>query len=849
MIAKAIYSGVAASILLNGILLNGTAFSVERLVADKDTFESAVVPFFEKHCYVCHGPDKEKGDLRLDTLPVDFSDTSALGHWIEVMDNINLGDMPPEDEPVPSIEELGLVTQWIASEIRHAEKMARSTGGRVMIRRLNRTEYSNTVRDLLGVEFLPGEGPADLLPPDGALDGFDKLSKALLLDPSLMSQYFEVASLVADKAIVTGPPPVPTRKNRMEYENISGGIEYIKKGRDVVVKEDGLISMNSGMRSDEMLRHPWNDKLIPVRGNYTVRLRVGADQGDRGEPLYITISRRGDGQIWSGPITGTLTSPQIIEVTRAYDVPGGGEISVGFVNPESFGRVNYFSSDNRKRAEEAIKEGRGTEGGRIRARNFAEGMIGQGRPEPASFETDGFPRLFFDWIEMEGPLYEQWPPRSTELLLPKGVGEPEVETMDYAREIFAELLPRAFRRPVADEEVDRILGVVASEREAGENFPEAIKSGIIATLCSPSFLLLFEAGGATENEMRELDEYEIATRLSYFLWSSMPDEELSGLAAGGKLSDPSTRLAQVDRMLADPRAEALSDGFAAQWLKAGEFDRFEVDNQLYKEFHSVMNSGLNAAINEEPIAFFGEIMANDLSVLNFLSSDWTMANESLARWYDIPGIKGDTFQRVALPADSRRGGLISMAAVHKWGSDGNRTKPVERGKYVLEVLFNDPPLPPPPNVDEVEPNVQGENLTVRQRLDKHREIESCRACHARIDPYGLALENFNVVGKWRTKQDGERSRWPDDALIDASGTFPNGRPFATVEEFREGLVNQSDRFLRGLSEKMLTYALGRGVEATDRGSIDSLVVTMKRNDHTFRSLIRGIVESDVFAKK
>lgn len=835
-------------------LLAFASSAAEPLVSDRASYESDVVPFLEKHCFSCHGPEKQKGDLRLDDLEIDFADTSTLSHWIEVMDNINLGEMPPEDEPVPAVDEISAVAGWIASEIRHAEQVARSTGGRVMIRRLNRTEYANTVRDLLHLDFLPGEGPLDVLPPDGALDGFDKVSKALLLDPSLMNQYFDVAEIVADKAVVTGPPPVPTRTNRMEYENISGGIEYIKHGRDTIVTEDGLITMNQGMRSDENLRHPWSDKLIPMRGTYRLRLRVGADPGERGEPLYIRISRSGDGDIWSGKVTGTIEEPQVIEVTRAFDVPGSDEIQVRFENPQSFSRVNYFYTDTRKRADDAIKEGRGSEGGRIRARNFAEGMIGQSRPEPESFDTSGYARLFFDWIELEGPIYEQWPPKSTDALFSK-VSIDDAETLDReealnrAREIFGELLPRAFRRPVREEEIDRIVEVVRAEQEAGEPFPESVRAGIIATLCSPSFLLLFESLDDPEEDIRPLDDYEIASRLSYYLWSSMPDEELFSLAESGKLSDPKVRAAQVDRMLSDPKAEAMIDGFASQWLKAGEFDRFDVDSRLYRDYFAVENGGLNEAVNREPLAFFREILENDLSALQFLDADWTMANETVARWYGIPGVSGSNFQRVALPSDSGRGGLVAMAAVHKWGSDGNRTKPVERGKYLLEVLFNDPPPPPPPNVDEVEPNVQGENLTVRQRLDKHREIESCRACHARIDPYGLALENFNVVGKWRTKQDGERGYWPDEAVIDPSGTFPNGRAFENIDEFRDGLVEQSDRFLRGLSEKMLTYALGRGIEPTDRGLVDGLIETMKANEHTFRSLIHGIVESDTFVQK
>ncbi|MCB1065877.1 MAG: DUF1592 domain-containing protein [Verrucomicrobiae bacterium] len=842
--------GRRAAILFSGAMLLLAPHSAdgadEPLVSDGDTYNAAVVPFFEKHCLKCHGPDKEKGDLRLDHLPVDFSDSQALGKWIEVMDNINLGEMPPEDEPVPSIAEIDAIAQWIAGEVRHAEKNARSTGGRVMIRRLSRSEYANTVRDLLQVNFLPGEGPADLLPPDGTLDGFDKVSKALLLDPSLMSQYFDVAAVVADKAIVTGPPPVPTRRNRMEYEHISGGIEYIKEGRDTIVTEDGIISMSSGMRSEENLRHPWNDQLIPVRGTYTLRLRVGADPGARGEPVYLRVTRTGDGDLWAGKVTGTLAEPQIIEVTRPFDVPGSDEIGVKFENPEEFQRVNYYHTQTRTLADEAAAP----ESGRLRARLAAEGMLGQSRPSPDSIDTTNYPRVFFDWIEMEGPLYDQWPPRSTEKLFTRGLDDVSLPAADYAREIFSSLLPRAYRRPVTDAEIDRIVSVVDSEMQAGEAFPEAIKAGVIATLCSPSFLLLFEASEFDNStESRPLDDYEIATRLSYFLWSSLPDDELFALAKEGKLSDAAIRDAQIDRMLLDPKAEAMVDGFATQWLKALEFDRFAVDKQLYRDYYAIENVGLNEAINREPLAFFREVLTHDLSVLNFLEADWTMANETLASWYGIPEVTGPDFRRVSLPADSERGGLIAMAAVHKWGSDGNRTKPIERGKYVLDVLFNDPPNPPPPNAGEVEPNVEGENLTVRQRLDQHRTIESCYACHSRIDPYGLALENFNVVGKWRTKQDGERGWWPDEAKIDASGTFPNGRSYTTIQEFRAGLSEQSDRFLRGLAEKMLTYALGRSIESSDRGTVDQLVSEMKAGDTTFRNLIKAISRTKAFTEK
>jgi len=817
------------------------------VVHDAATYETSVRPFLEAHCHQCHGPKKEKGDFRLDTLPVDFSDHSALGHWIEVMDNLNLGEMPPEEEPAPPGPELAVVTRWIAAELRAAEAAARSTGGRVLLRRLNRAEYAHTVRDLLSVEFLPKEGPLDLLPPDGTEGGFDKVSRALLLDPSLMSQYFEVATLVADKAIVTGPPPVPTRRNRMEYEDMSGGIAYIKEQRDTILRPDGVITMQSGMRSDEALRHPWNGELIPVRGTYTLRLRVGADAGERGEPLYIRVTREGDGDLWSGKVTGTLSEPQIIEVTRPFDVSGSGEIAVKFENPIHFARVNYFHTDLSRQSDKALAAGRAVESGRTLARMGAEGMISQSRPEPSSLDPSHFPRLFFDWIELEGPLYEQWPPGSTERLFPRGIEDSSTPPGEALTHLFTELLPRAFRRPVTGEEVARIVGISEAELAAGRPFPEAVKGGLVAMLCSPHFLLHLEGEPSETPEPVNADA--LANRLSYFLWSSLPDETLRAAASAGELIKPEHLAAEVDRMFADPKAEALVTGFAASWLKAREFDRFDVDRNLYRDYYAVTRAGLNDAVNAEPLAFFREVLTHDLSVLNFLDSDWTMVNEPLAAWYGLPGVNGAEFQRVALPPGSPRGGLVGMAALHKWGSDGNRTKPVERGKYVLDVLFNDPPDPPPPNVGEVEPNVEGAMLTVRQRLDQHRTIESCRNCHARLDPYGLGLESFNVVGLWREKQDGEREWWPKEAVIDASGVFPNGRSFANFAEYRTGLADQSDRFLHGLAEKLFAYALGRNVEPTDRGTIEGLVKAMKEDGMTLRSLVKAMVCSKAFLEK
>lgn len=825
--------------------------------SDSRTYTETVKPLIQTHCIECHGPETQEGDLRLDTLQPDFRSREAAAQWVEVMNNLNLGEMPPPDSTQPPPELVNKTTDWISGELRRVAIRAKGTGGRVLMRRLNRAEYSNIVRDLLAVEFLPGEGPRDLLPPDGTMNGFDTVSKALLLDPSLMEKYFDVAAIVASKAVVAGPPPVPTRRNRMEYEETSGGIGYIKQSRETIVTDDGIITMAQGMRSDENLRHPWNDQLIPIRGRYRLRVRVGADAKNR-DDLYIRISRRGDGDIYFGKVPGTLDQPQVIEVERAFDVPGSSEIGIQFEDAPSFGRVNYHFSELSKRADEEIKAGNHQLAGRMRAQLAAQGFPNQGRQEPDTRTTDHLPRVFFDWIELEGPLYEQWPPKSTELIFHRGI-DSDQESTAYAQEIFERLLPRAFRRPVDPVEVDRIVRIVESEIVQGEPFPEAIKSGIIAMLCSPAFLLVTEltdiggttdpskqADGSQSNRSRPLNDHELAFRLSLFLWSSLPDDELVHLRG---LNDPEVLSAQVDRMLADPKSSALVDGFARQWLKADQFDRFAIDRNLYRDFFATQNAGLNEAINAEPIEFFRELLRTRGDVRDFLDSDWTMANGPLARHYGIEGISGPDFVRVALPPESHRGGLTTMAAVHKWGSDGNRTKPVDRGKYVLDVLFNDPPKPPPPNVGEVEPNVKGELLTVRQRLDQHRTITACANCHRTIDPYGLALENFGVTSRWRTKQDGERSWWPDEALIDASGTLPNGVAFETVEEYRAALRAQDDRFLRGLAEKMFTYALGRIVEPSDHATMNALVQRMKSEGHTLPSLIKGIVLTDAFLTK
>jgi hypothetical protein len=403
---------------------------------------------------------------------------------------------------------------------------------------------------------------------------------------------------------------------------------------------------------------------------------------------------------------------------------------------------------------------------------------------------------------------------------------------------------QAWRRPIVRKDITKVMKLYATDRKRGADFMTALKTATIAVLCSPEFIFI---NRNSSRKKRQISEHELATRLSLFLWNSLPDEALQRQAQAGTLRDSLD--SQIDRLLADARSSSLVTVFAREWLRADDFDRFAPDRGIYKDVYSAENGTLLNDMDREPLETFSEILKHDLPLADMLKSDWIMANQTLARYYGITEVSGSHFRRITVPPNSHRGGLLTMAAFHKWGSDGNRTKPVDRGKYILGVLFNDPPNPPPANAGEVEPNIGNNRLTVRERLEKHRSIESCAACHQRIDPYGLGMENYNAVGKWRNKMDGER-HWGTAEMsdIDASGTLPNGHKFADSEGFRTAIFEQRGRFHRGFAEKFLAYALGRTIDIEDRPTIDHLTQVLDEQ-RTLSALIKEIVKHDEFHMK
>lgn len=838
ILSKRLFRMCAIAMLMVGVFLYGG----NKACAEDHYYEAKVRPVLEKYCFGCHGEKKQKGDLRLDTLQADFVKAATAGKWVEVMDNMNLGEMPPEERDQPSVEELRVVTSWVAKSLRAAEREALSQGGRVLLRRLNRLEYRNTIRDLFKIEFLPGQDPMRSLPPDGVAEGFDKVSAALMMDPSLLENYFQAATNIADLVLVDGPPEYPTQTMRMEMEEIeqNRAISYLLRQPGMESKGDHIAIYEGSTRSFGRMKYPGTRLYIPVEGMYRLRVRAWGRPGEDGKPILMRIRHTHPED------TGTfLREVEVTDEPKIYEYvvprdPKSGEYHVSIVNGTGFVQHNHPGHDFIKANGEAGKKKEHEKVIRLEGRYIVEGFD-RSRPNPDSVDLSKLPALFVDYIEVTGPLYDQWPPKSHEIVKFKG-DETKENPEAYAEAIFERLLPRMFRRPLREGEAKPYVKLVKDELSRGVTFNDALRVGIVGALCSPSFLYLHEPA---DGDQRVLNDYELASRLSYFLWSSMPDAELLGLASEKKLSDPKVLSEQVDRMIADEKSDAFVKSFGGQWLGVGEFRNFAPDPYLYKAY----NEALGEAMVNEPLAFFREVLKSDQPATAFIDSDWTMVNEKLAGFYGIEGVEGEAFRYVKLPDDSKRGGLLAMAGVAMRGSDGTRTKPVHRAAYVLEVLFNDPPDPPPPNAGEIEPNIKGEHLTVRERLLQHQQIESCAACHRRLDPYGLALENFNVIGQWRERQDGEKFRGRNRPEIDVSSKLPNGESFATFEGFKALLMKQKARFARGLSEKMIVYALGRAVLAGDRKLVDGMADAMAKQDYRLRAMIKTLVLSESFRMK
>ena len=759
---------------------------------------AATKTFLLKHCFECHDADTQKGKLRLDTLNRDFTSPAGIETWGKVFSQIERREMPPKKKAQPSERERQSVLDWLGRELSVAIAARQNAEGRVALRRLNRFEYQNTMQDLLGIEV----NLMELLPEDGSAHGFDKVSSALTLSPVQVEKYLEAADVALDAAIGIDPQPKFFNEH-IAATNLVAGWDT-KSSRHL--PGDALAVFNSGYSPTELKRF-----RAPAPGRYRIRISAQGFQTE-GKPalfrLYAGNFNVGGKTKLLGHFEVPADKPTVIELTERID---GKNDTLKFV---SYGTIPW--------------------------QNKADEYTGPG--------------IAVQWFEVEGPLEaKEWPPATRQQLL--GDADLERGTFPDAERVMKRFAARAFRRPVSDADLAPYLALVRERLDKGMKFGDALRVGLKSLLVSPRFLLLEEAPG-------KLDGYALAARLSYFLWSTMPDAELLTAAAKGDLAKPAILRAQTERLLNHPKARAFTEDFTGQWLALRNLDFTTPDARLYPEFDEL----LQLSMRQETHAFFDELLRKDLSLLNFVESDFAMLNERLAKHYGIPGVSGLDVRRVELKPEWHRGGVLTHASVLKVTANGTTTSPVIRGAWLADRILSKPVPPPPPNVPAVEPDIRGAK-SIRDQLAKHREVESCAGCHAKMDPLGFALESYDVIGGWRERyrispapnQRGvewmtlvvntKDQRVALGPKVDASDALADGRSFSDLAELKRLLLAESDAITRGLAEKLLIYATGHGLEFTDAVVISDIVRKAKSRKHGFRTLIHEVIASTTFQTK
>ena len=763
--------------LLLGLCPGGApVLSADAETSADRTFSGFMKPFLADYCVGCHGGDRPKADLNLESFEDRHEMFRKREVWESVRHMLEEREMPPENKKQPEEEARIRVVQFINEELAKFDCDEIRRPGRTTLRRLNRVEYANTVRDLMGVEV----EVADDFPLDEVGYGFDNIGDVLSLSPILMEKYLAAAEQIVDQALLDEIPAWPPVA-RYEAETF---------------RSDSPDEVYPGPGTMEFHREGSASKLIEVAAGGSFRLKIRAWE-QRGGPGSAELSVRFDREeARVVEVTALKTRPQIYTLPVSLTA-GSHRIELGYFN-------DYNQQDN-----------------------------------PVS-ELNGDRDLFVDYVSLEGPS-EAEPPAlpASHLRVFTETPEPGEESA-VARRLMEAFAAKAWRRPVPARQLDRLQALMDYALEQGVNFEQAVQLAVQGVLASPRFLYRWELDPETEAGEsageRDLDAWEFASRLSYFLWSSMPDETLFVLAESGELLEPAVIEEQVERMLLDPRAEALAVNFAGQWLQFRNLETTEPDPQRFPAF----DEDLRAAMRRESVLFFSTLMREDRSLFELLDADFTFVNDRLAAHYGLEGEFGPEFRRVSLTAESGRGGILTQASTLVLTSNPTRTSPVLRGKWILEQILGTPPPPPPPDVGELEEDAAAvAAATLRERLEHHRAKPECAACHARMDPIGFAFENFDAVGVWRDLD----GNFP----IDASGELPDGRRFDGPRELID-LLKTEETFLRTVAEKMLTFALGRGLEYYDKCAIDEILAALALADNRFSALISAVVTSDPFRK-
>jgi hypothetical protein len=823
--------------------------------------------FFKSYCVSCHNAEKHKGKVRIDDIPFHIADVPTAERWQKILAAINSGDMPPDDEKQPKPDEKAAFLEVLSKQMVVARKALSDSGGLITMRRLNRREYVNTIRDLLDVEVKPRDLPAD---DDGG--SFDTIGSALFFSSDQFQQYLKLGRIALDEAIVQGPQPKP-KSGHVELEtevnkhikiqadkHIADRVRFDawkKSGRPVTefgfddereaetrmkllaghlpgyesylaepaTKTGVVMQAFTGVLGQHQMRIPSN--LAP--GKYLVRFRAAAMEPQA--PRFIEIGLHED-----GVGAGEMDILRCIKITAPLDAPQTIELPVAITKSGSHAVDIRERRHNTSEAAYHLMATRGKENNNNRYRAT----------------------IWLDWMEWEGPIIEQWPPRSHELVfgketLPAKPGEAD------ARRIIGQFAQRAFRgRMVKPEFIDRLMMHFNEHMTAGEPFIEAIKTPLSIVLASPSFLYIAESSlSSSSNQSQKiglkpkpLSGPELANRLAYFLWSSPPDDALMQLATAGKLSDPAVLSREVDRMLADEKVMRFISGFTHQWLHMVRLDFFQFNHRLHPKFDGSVKESARREVYET----LRLVMKDNLPLGSLLKADFVVVNNILADYYGITGVSDTSFRKVPVPANMPRGGLPGMAAILAMGSDGDRSSPVERGAWVLRKLLNDPPPPAPANVPQLS-RFAGKLMPARELMVAHQEQPQCAQCHRRIDPIGFGLENFDAVGLWREQEYTEipvlnaYARATKLFPIDATGTLPDSTAFNGFHELRDALAKHEADFAKGLVERLVEFGLGRPCGFSDQELVESILKQTETRHFTPRAIIQAIVASQEFHSK
>lgn len=796
------------------ILLIGLAPSLVRAAP-----RAGIEEFLSNHCYDCHGLGEAKGGLDLEKLGSELSDPGRFVKWVEVFDRVQAGEMPPSKRKRPKKDELIAFSKHLQPILHDAHAKQKGT----VLRRLNRSEYENTLNDLFGTNLKL----AERLPEDGRSHEFDNVGKSLGLSMVHLRRYLEVADDVIDHSVVKTIAKPESKVIRASYADTRGAEKFL--GKNWLKLKDGAVMIPQAWGYPTgMLR----EAHTRVAGYYKVRVKGYAYQSDK--PITFSVG-------------ATTFARGLEKPTFSYHEFPPGEPTT--IEIEVWIERNYMI--------EVTPYG-------IYDKDYLIKKNGL-----ANYRGPG---LAIHHVEVEGPLVEEFPGRGHKLLF-DGLNRKEVEPRnpkerekswykpkfeivleEEEKEVGAALLrvaKAAFRRPVEESELGAYRDLYQSERAKGGSIEAAFRTAATAIFCSPDFLYFQEPAGA-------LHDHALANRLSYFLTRSAPDSALRAAAENGRLTGEQGEMReQADRLLQDEHFERFVADFTDAWLNLRDIDFTVPDRKLYPEFDPF----LRFSIVEETRAFFRELIRSNLSVVNVVKSDFAMLNSRLADHYDLPEVKGPSLRKVQLPKNSTRGGFLTQASVLKVSANGTNTSPVVRGVWVLDRLLNQPPKPPPPGTPGVEPDIRGAT-TLRELLDKHRNSTSCRSCHQRIDPPGFALESFNVIGGHRTffrsLGEGERVirtvgvrkvQYRKGPEVDSSGEFPDGTAFSNIVEFRDHLAKQEDLLARAFLEKILTFATGRELGFSDRPELERLVQLSAKKGHGVRDLIHLAISSEIFRNK